>query len=361
MRRPVALVVAATILALLACSGPVPGARESPTPTPRVRIGISLPTKTTARWITDSAGLVQPLTAMGYETDLQFAEDDPRAQASQVGEMVDEGVKVLVISPVDEVDLAEVLRRATSKGIKVLAYDRLIDHSPDVDAFVSIDNYRAGVIQAESIVRSLDLVDAAGPFNLELFGGNPDDPDSAITFAGSMSVLRPYIDSGRLVVQSGQLSFDQIAVARWDIATAQSRMEAVLKASYDRRRVDAILSPYDNISRGIIATLKGAGYYTAERPGPIVTGQDAELLSVRSILAGEQTSTVFRDSRPLAAQAVRMIDELATGKTVEVNDHTYDNGERRVSAFLLPPLGIDRSNVQTALVDSGYIDPLDLK
>jgi putative multiple sugar transport system substrate-binding protein len=220
-----------------------------------------------------------------------------------------------------------------------------------------------GVAQAGSIVDSLDLNNAAGPFNLELFAGSPDDNNAGFFFNGAFDTLKPFIDSGKLVVQSGETKFpEQVGTLRWDGAAAQARMDNILATYYADKRVDAVLSPYDGISRGIIASLKQVGYYSADKPAPVVTGQDAELPSVKSILAGEQTSTVFKDTRTLAAQVARMVDQFLKGETVEINDDTtYENGVKVVPSFLLPVLSVTKDNVTQALVDTGYYTAEEVK
>ncbi len=319
-------------------------------------VGIAMPTKSSARWIADGDNLVKSLQALGYETDLQYAEDDIPTQVSQVENMITKGAKVLVIAAIDGTTLADTLQKAADAGIKVFAYDRLIRNSPNVDYYAAFDNFDVGVAQAGSIVDSLDLNNAAGPFNLELFAGSPDDNNAGFFFNGAMSILQPFIDSGKLVVQSKEVKFpEQVGTLRWDGAAAQARMDNILATYYADKRVDAVLSPYDGISRGIIASLKQVGYYAADKPGPVVTGQDAELPSVKSILAGEQTSTVFKDTRLLAAKVAEMVNQFLAGKTVEVNDTTtYDNGVKVVPSYLLPVLSVTKDNVTQALVDTGY-------
>jgi len=320
-------------------------------------IGIAMPTKSSARWIADGDNLVKALSAAGYTTDLEYAEDDIPTQVSQVENMITKGAKVLVIAAIDGTTLTDTLQKAADKGIKVLAYDRLIRNSPNVDYYTTFDNFKVGVLQATSIVQSLGLDKGQkGPFNLELFAGSPDDNNAGFFFNGAMSILQPYIDSKVLVVQSGQTKFpDQVGTLRWDGATAQARMDNILATFYSDKKVDAVLSPYDGISRGIIASLKQVGYYTATQPGPVVTGQDAELPSVKSILAGEQTSTVFKDTRLLAASAALMVDQMLKGSTVDVNNTTtYDNGVKVVPSHLLDMVLVTKDNVQKELVDSGY-------
>src|SRR6187431_3350254 len=277
-------------------------------------VGIAMPTKSSARWIDDGNNIVKILKERGYGTDLQYAEDDIPNQLSQVENMVTKGAKVLVIAAIDGTTLSDVLKQAKAKGITVIAYDRLIRETPNVDYYATFDNFQVGVLQAQSIVNALGLPDAKGPFNIELFGGSPDDNNAYFFYDGAMSVLKPYIDSGKLKVQSGQMGMDKVSTLRWDGAVAQARMDNLLSAYYADKRVDAVLSPYDGLSIGIISSLKGVGYGSGSQKMPIVTGQDAEVPSIKSILANEQTSTVFKDTRELAKVTVGMVDAVLSGK-----------------------------------------------
>ena len=211
------------------------------------------------------------------------------------------------------------------------------------------------MLQAQQIVDALDLENAAGPFNVELFGGSPDDTNAYYFYDGAMSVLQPFIDSGKLVVQSGQMGMDKVSTLRWDGATAQARMDNLLSAYYADKRVDAVLSPYDGLSIGILSSLKGVGYGSAEQPMPVVTGQDAEIPSVRSILAGEQYGTIFKDTRELAKVTAEMVDAALSGAEVPINNTTtYDNGVKVVPSYLLVPYSVDATNWRELLIDSGY-------
>ncbi|MBW9055238.1 multiple monosaccharide ABC transporter substrate-binding protein [Rhizobium mesosinicum] len=318
-------------------------------------VGIAMPTKASARWIDDGNNIVKQLQAAGYQTDLQYADDDIPNQLSQIENMVTKGAKVLVIASIDGTTLSDVLQKAHDAGIKVIAYDRLIRDSANVDYYATFDNFQVGVLQANSIVDGLGLKDGKGPFNIELFGGSPDDNNAFFFYDGAMSVLQPYIDSGKLVVKSGQTGMDKVGTLRWDPATAQARMDNLLSANYTDAKVDAVLSPYDGLSIGIISSLKGVGYGTAAQPLPIVTGQDAEIPSVKSIIAGEQHSTIFKDTRELAKVTVAMVDAVMSGKEPEVNDtKTYDNGVKVVPSYLLKPVAVDKTNYKQILVDSGY-------
>jgi putative multiple sugar transport system substrate-binding protein len=326
-------------------------------------IGVALPTGSSDEWVKHGESLELSLAAAGYASDVQYAEDSVSTQITQIEDMIGTGAKALVIGAIDGGALADVLQRAGDAGIRVLAYDRLIRDTSNVDYYATFDPFETGVLQAESIETALDLRDAVGPFNIELFGGAPGDPDAGPTLEGAMSVLQPFIDDGSLVVQSGETLFpEHIGTIHWSGGTAQARMDNLLNAYYTDKRIDAVLSPRDAMSRGIIASLKQAGYYTAETPGPAVTGQDAEVVSVQSILAGEQTSSVFRDTRSLAAQAATMVDQMLRGETVDVNDaRTYDNGVKVVPSFLLDGVSVTSDNVQPVLVESGYYTADELK
>lgn len=318
-------------------------------------VGISMPTKSSARWIADGNNMVKTFTEKGYKTDLQYAEDDIPNQVAQIENMVTKGVNVLVIAAIDNKSLSQILKTAKDKKILVIAYDRLIRETANVDYYATFDNFKVGVLQASYIEKALGLKDGKGPFNIELFGGSPDDNNAFFFYDGAMSVLKPYIDSGKLVVQSGQMGMDKVSTLRWDGATAQARMDNLLSAYYGNKRLDAVLSPYDGISIGILSALKGVGYGSASKTIPVVSGQDAEIPSVKSILAGEQSQTVFKDTRDLAKATVDIVDAALNGKEVPVNDtKTYNNGVKVVPSYLLNSVSVDKSNIQQALVDTGY-------
>ena len=319
-------------------------------------IGISMPTKSSTRWISDGESMVKEFTAMGYTTDLQYAEDDIPNQLAQIENMVTKGAKVLIVAAIDGTTLSDILKKANESGAKVIAYDRLIRDSGNVDYYSTFDNFKVGVLQAESLVAGLkERFPGVKPWNVELFGGSPDDNNAFFFYDGAMSVLQPYIDSGKLVVRSKQLGMAKVGTLRWDGATAQARMDNLLSAFYGKDKVHAVLSPYDGISIGILSSLKGVGYCTAKQPCPVVSGQDAEVPSVKSILKGEQFSTVFKDTRDLARVTANMVDAVLAGKTPEVNDtKTYNNGVKVVPSYLLKPVSVDASNWKKVLVDSGY-------
>jgi putative multiple sugar transport system substrate-binding protein len=321
----------------------------------KATVGIAMPTKSSARWIDDGNNMVKVLKERGYNTDLQYAEDDIPNQLSQVENMVTKGAKVLVIAAIDGTTLSDVLKQAKAKGIVVIAYDRLIRDTPNVDYYATFDNFQVGVLQAQSIENALGLKEGKGPFNIELFGGSPDDNNAFFFYNGSMSVLQPYIDSGKLVIGSGQKGMDKVSTLRWDGATAQARMDNLLSAFYGKKRVDAVLSPYDGLSIGIISSLKGVGYGGAGQPMPFVSGQDAEVPSIKAMLRGEQYSTIFKDTRDLAKVTADMVDAALNKKDVTVNDtKTYNNGVKVVPSYLLKPVVVDKSNWDKVLVDSGY-------
>ncbi len=321
-------------------------------------VGISMPTKTSTRWISDGESMVKVFEDLGYDTDLQFADDDIPNQLAQIENMITKGADVLVIAAIDGSTLTDALSQAKENGVLVIAYDRLLVNSENVDYYATFDNFGVGVIMGSQIEEGLDLKNAEGPFNIELFGGSPDDTNAFYFYDGAMSVLQPYIDSGKLVVQSGQTGMDKVSTLRWDGIVAQARMENLISAHYTDKRVDAVLSPYDGLSIGIISALKSVGYGTEDQPMPVITGQDAEIASVKAMIAGEQTYTVFKDTRELAKQTAAMVDAALKGEEVPVNDmETYDNGVKIVPSYLLTPFSVDVTNYEKYLIDSGYYTP----
>ena len=325
-------------------------------------VGISMPTKSSARWIDDGNNMVKIAKERGYKTDLQYADDDIPNQLAQIENMITKGVKVLVIAAIDGTTLSDALQKAADKGVKVIAYDRLIKGSKNVDYYATFDNFQVGVIQAQSLEKGLNLKGGKGPFNIELFGGSPDDNNAFFFYDGAMSVLKPYIDSGKLVVRSKQMGMEKVGTLRWDGAVAQARMDNLLSAHYTSGRVDAVLSPYDGLSIGILSSLKGVGYGTPKQPFPFVSGQDAEVASVKSMLRNEQYSTVFKDTRELAKVTMNMVDAMASGKKPEINDtKTYNNGIKIVPSYLLKPVSVDITNWKKILIDSGYYKESQIK
>jgi putative multiple sugar transport system substrate-binding protein len=324
-------------------------------------IGVAMPTKSSERWIADGNNIKKQLEKAGYHVDLQYAEDDIPTQVSQVENMVTKGEKMLVIAAIDGKALGDVLSTAKDSKIPVISYDRLIRDSDAVDYYATFDNEQVGELQAQSLVDGLKA-GGSGPYDVELFAGSPDDNNATFFWNGAMKVLQPMIDSGDLKIVSGQTKFEQAAILRWDPATAQKRMEDILTKSYTQATVDGVLSPYDGLSLGIIAALKANGYGGGGKKLPVVTVQEAEVQSVKSILAGEQYSTIFKDTRELAKVTVDMVKAIAAGKKPEVNDTTsYDNGVKVVPSYLLDPVPVTKDNVQSALVDTGYYTAAELK
>ncbi len=324
-------------------------------------IAVAMPTKSSERWVSDGNNIKKQLEESGYQVDLQYAEDDIPTQVSQVENMVTQEPEALVIAAIDGTALGEVLQTAEDVDIPIISYDRLIRDSEAVDYYATFDNFKVGVLQGQSLIDGLKAT-GEGPYNVELFAGSPDDNNATFFWEGAMSVLQPMIDSGDIKVVSGQTEFDQAAILRWDPATAQKRMEDILTGSYSNETVQGVLSPYDGLSLGIISALKANGYGSGAKPLPVVTGQDAEVQSVKSIVEGEQYSTIYKDTRELAKVTVDMITAIAEGEEPKVNDtETYDNGVKVVPSYLLDPVPVTKDNVTKVLVDSGYYTADEIK
>ena len=327
-------------------------------------IGVSMPTQSLQRWNQDGANMKAQLEQAGYRVDLQYAGDnDIPTQVNQLENMIGNDVKVLVIAAIDGTALTKVLAGAKAKGIKVVSYDRLIMNSNAITYYATFDNFKVGVTQGDFIKEQLKLDTAKGPFNIELFTGDPGDNNINFFFGGAMSILKPFIDSGKLVVPSGQIAQAQAATVNWNTEEAQKRMENLISAQGygpNGKKLDAVLSSNDSVANGITNALLAGGYKSGNFP--ILTGQDCDRPSVKNIIAGTQSMSVFKDTRTLAKQVVKMVDAIVQGKEVEVNDtKTYNNGSGVIPSYLCEPVICTKDNYKQLLLDSGYYKESDLK
>jgi putative multiple sugar transport system substrate-binding protein len=372
MRRRLVLAAAGAVLALglTACAGEGAGGgggAGSGAQPGDLLVGVAMPTQTSERWIADGNSVKEQLEQAGYQVNLQYANDDIPTQSQQIDQMITQGADALIIAAIDGTALSSQLQAAKSQNIPVISYDRLIRNSPDVDFYVTFDNYQVGVAQANALLTGLGIKNAdgsqgsaTGPFNIELFAGSLDDNNAFFFWNGAMSVLQPLLDNGTLVVKSGQTKIEQAAILRWQQETAQRRMEDLLTSAYnDGSKLNGVLSPYDGLSRGVITALQNAGYGprldSSPNPMPVVTGQDAEIASVKLIADGVQSSTIFKDTRQLAEQGAAAAKAYLSGSQPEANDTTtYENGVKVVPSHLLPVETVYKDNIQSALVDTGY-------
>ncbi|MCR5221867.1 MAG: sugar-binding protein [Lachnospiraceae bacterium] len=323
------------------------------------KVGVAMPTKDLQRWNQDGSNMEEQLKAAGYEVDLQFANNDVQQQVSQIENMINNGCNVLVIASIEGDSLGTVLATAKEKGIPVIAYDRLIMNTDAVSYYATFDNYMVGTKQGEYIKDQLKLDTEAGPFNLEVTTGDPGDNNARYFYQGAIDVLQPFIDEGKLVVKSGQLDFDQVATASWSSENAQSRAENIVSSNYaDGTNIDAWLCSNDSTAQGVVAALE-ANY---NGTWPIITGQDCDIVSVQNMIAGKQSMSIFKDTRTLAAQVVKMVGQILNGETVDVNDTTtYDNGTGIIPSYLCEPVFADINNYKELLIDSGYYTEADLQ
>lgn len=318
-------------------------------------IGVSLPSKELARCLKDEEYLTKYLEEMGYEVDTQFGQGDANIQASQVENMITNGVSGIILSPWDGSSMTSVVELAHENDIPVIAYDALILGSEYIDYYSADDLVKIGATQAQYIVDKLDVANDAGPFNIEIVAGDPADSNAPYFYNGAMDILKPYIDNGSLVVQSGQIDFSVVGTPGWDGAKAQSRMDAILSTYYTDKKLDAVLCSNDGVALGTISALKSVGYGSADMPLPITTGQDCDIASIKSILAGEQTMTVFKDISILAKNASYMIDCLVKGEEPKITGGTiFNNKVKDVKAMVVDPKPLDKDNCQELLFDSGY-------
>ena len=316
------------------------------------KVGVAMPTKDLQRWNQDGANMQSELEAAGFEVDLQYASNDVQTQVSQVENMINSGCNVLVVAAIEGSSLGEAMDMAKEAGIPVIAYDRLIMNSDAVSYYATFDNYMVGTVQGEYIEDQLDLANATETYTMEITAGDPGDNNAGYFYNGAMDVLQPYIDNGTIVVKSGQTKFEEVATAQWATETAQSRMENILSSYYaDGTDLDIALCSNDSTALGVeqaLATNYNGSY-------PIVTGQDCDIENTKNMIAGKQSMSVFKDTRTLASQVVKMVGQILNGETVDVNDEeTYDNGTGIIPSYLCEPVFADASNYKELLIDSGY-------
>ncbi|UKA63819.1 substrate-binding domain-containing protein [Arthrobacter sp. FW306-04-A] len=354
-----AAVAAIAALALTACgrtdSGTSGGSSSGGEAFPKgSSIGVALPQKTSENWVLAEKLFNDGLTSAGFKPDVQFANGGVSEQQNQISAMVTKGDKVIIVGAIDGAQLGTQLKQAKDAGATIIAYDRLLLNTANVDYYVAYDNFKVGVLQGQALLDGLKGKKASGPYNIELFAGSPDDANAKVFFDGAMSILQPKIDDGTLKVVSGQKSFEQAVTQGWKAENAQKRMDTLLAGTYTSASLDGVLSPNDTLARAVLTSVKAAG-----KPLPIVTGQDSEVESVKSILAGEQYSTINKDTRKLVEHAITMVKDLQAGKQLEINDtKSYNNGVKTVPAYLLPPVIVTKDNVKTAYVDDPVLGPL---
>lgn len=321
-------------------------------------IGVALPDKTSENWVLAGDLFTNGLTDAGYEPDVQYApaSNTVAEQQNQITSMITNGAKVIIIGAKDGSQLSAQVEAAKAEGVTVIAYDRLILNTESVDYYLAFDNYKVGQLQGQALLDGLaERKGDKDAWNIELFAGSPDDNNAGVFFDGAMSVLQPKIDDGTLTVVSGQTSFEQVATQGWLAANSQSRMDTLLAGNYQDKDIDGVLAPNDNLARSILTSAADAG-----KDEPVVTGQDSEVESVKSIVAGHQYMTIYKDTRALVAAAIDMVDELAAGDEPSgINDtESYDNGVKVVPSYLLSPVVVTQENAAEAYKDNESLFPL---
>jgi len=352
MKKIIALALALLMLAamLCACGGKKDDGQKT--------IGILMPTKEQTIWSIQGERLVAGYEAAGYATEIEYAEDDASKQAMQIENMITKGVDAMVIVAVDGAAITDACEKAKEEGILIIAEDRLITNTSAVDYYVTFDLVKMGELQGQYIADALDLANQAGPFNLEIFSGSQDDPNAQLFYNGAMNILKPYIDEGKLVIQSGQAEYDVTAIKGWDSAEARSRMENLLSGFYADKKLDAVLVAADCLTFGVVPALEDAGYGSGDLAFPVITGQDAELAAVKQIKAGKQSMTAFLDANELVKIIVPVTTSLLEGTVPEATG-TYNNGVIDVPAQTYSPYAITAENVDY-LVEVGFYSEADI-
>ena len=359
MKKNIALIIIISVL--LACI--FPGCKSPEKETELV--GVLMPTKSLQRWNQDGDNIKMMLEESGYKVELNYADNDVAQQLNQFLDLFERGAKIIIIAAVDGSALSTQLKDINHDDVAIIAYDRMLLDTDAVDYYTSFDSEYIGRLQAQYIVDALSLDEAGkGPYNLEVYAGSPDDNNSRLLNKGAMDILLPYIESGSLIVKSGlgttHDDWMEIGIMEWAALDAQSRMETLLKNYYADEPVDAVLSPNDSLAAGIIAALEKDGYGTDEKPYPVVTGQDCDLLNVKYIMEGKQSMSVFKDTRVLAQVTADIVDAIITGSEIPINAMCTNN-YKDVPSYLVDATLTDRQNYVQVLLDSGYYTADQLK
>jgi putative multiple sugar transport system substrate-binding protein len=354
-----AAIAAIAALALTACgrtdSGTTGGGTAGGEAFPKdSSIGVALPQKTSENWVLAEKLFNDGLKEASFKPDVQFANGGVSEQQNQISAMITKGAKVIIVGAIDGAQLGTQLKQAKDAGATIIAYDRLLLNTENVDYYVAYDNFKVGELQGQALLEGMKAKKPEGPYNIELFAGSPDDANAKVFFDGAMKVLQPKIDDGTLKVVSGQKSFEQAVTQGWKAENAQRRADTLLTGSYSSASLDGVLSPNDTLARAVLTSVKAAG-----KPLPVVTGQDSEVESVKSIMAGEQYSTINKDTRKLVEHAIVMVKDIQAGKKPEINDDkSYNNKVKTVPAYLLEPVIVTKENVKTAYVDDPVLGPI---
>lgn len=354
-QKPVEQAAQAEAQATQSPAAPAAEQSEAQENSEKILVGFSTYSKEMQRCIFDAKYMEESLRALGYDVIVQFAEGKAQLQASQIENMIASGCKAIICSPIDGSTLTNAVQLAEDNGCAFISYAGLILNTPHIDYFVTDDLIKVGEQQGQYIADSLGLTGGeAGPFNIELVAGDPNDANARYFFNGAMSILQPYIDEGKLVVQSGQVDFDACSTMTWDSLLAQQRMDNILGAFYNDKTLDAVLCNNDSVALGVISALKSVGYGT-DKEMPITTGQDANLANVKSIIAGEQSMTVYKNLDICAQRCAEVVDAIIKGNEVVPDDtETYNNGSIVVPTILCPTTVLDKNNYEEVVIESGY-------
>ncbi|MBQ2453768.1 MAG: sugar-binding protein [Lachnospiraceae bacterium] len=316
------------------------------------KVAVAMPTQSSERWMHDGANMKEQLEKLGYEVDLQYAEDDVQAQVSQIENMIAAGATCLVIAAIDSDALVNVEAQAKDAGIPVIAYDRLLMNTDAVSYYATFDNKGVGTKIGEYIVQHCGAT-KDDPKTIELFMGSPDDNNAHMLYAGLMEQIQPLLDDGSLICKSGQIAFEDNNTLRWDQQTAMKRCEDLLTRYYADEDLDICACAYDGLSYGCMSALEGAGYTDAN--WPLITGQDAELMATKHIISGKQTMSIYKDTRLLASKCVTMVQAVLEGAEPEINDtEQYNNGKIVVPSYLCEPVPVDKDNYKEVIIGGGY-------
>jgi D-xylose transport system substrate-binding protein len=326
------ILAVATVAAVVSCGGGGTSSRQTRQDRQALKIGLLMDTLH-ERWQKDREIFTARARELGAEVIVRAAEGDHAKQVKQAEELLNEGIKALVVVPHDTEKAAEIVDAAKQKKVPVVSYDRLIRNA-DVDLYLSFDNGKVGEMQATR------LLSEAPKGNYLLIGGAPTDHNAKLIRDGQMKVLGPAIKQGDV-----KLVGDPWA-ENWEAAAARRHTEEALKKA---RSLTAVVASNDVTAGGAIEALEAKGLAGKV----LVSGQDAELEALRRIVAGTQTMTVYKPIRSLANLAARNAVRLAEGTAVDTAT-TVNNGKKDVPAMVIEPISVDKGNLEYTVISDGF-------
>ena len=323
------------------------------------KIGICMPAIELERWVNDGNLLKENFEKAGYDVEIAYGDNLIDTQINDINNMIDDGVDLLVIAPVDSDSLGECMKKAYENSIPVIAYDRLIFDAPYLLAYVSYDNYEVGALQAEYIIDALDLDNTTHSYNMEIFAGDPADNNALYFYNGAMDTLAPYIESGVITIPSGQEDYYSCSISSWSTSLAKTRMDILISSYYSNdTQLDAVLVSNDSLALGVTEAIDNS--YSKDN-SVIITGQDCDSANVANIKNGLQSMSIYKNLQNEVWVTCYIVESFVNGNPnnsdlskgndfdfqITFDNSSYGSNEYSINSYLLTPQVVTKDNIDS--------------